>query len=245
MTGAKLRINPIVASLMIGLALVYDLFKFLLSFIFMGWIVTIWSRSTFWFWFAFSGVSFMTPSKLQGAKIASMGVPAIIGMLPVISALPGETLGVVTTISIAYSEDMLENVTPEALGVMGKVLTKFKKRSKGDGLQTEKSEVAPTQNVNKSIIPPYPDTDRKSKTNQEKEEVNRNISEKKVTMQRERTRPDFDGIRNNIDKETGMRDSTQKVPPKQPQYQEFDQKSGRLIPTQIEREDSDDWPIAI
>ncbi len=126
MPNAKMRISPIVASFMIGLALVYDTLKFLLSFILMGWVVAIWSFLTFWFWFTYLGVSFMKPGKMRGAKIASLSVPAIIGILPFISALPGETLGVTTTIGIASAEDLTKGITPEVAQALGSGLKQFK-----------------------------------------------------------------------------------------------------------------------
>lgn len=130
----KFRISPIIASLMIGLALIYDLIKFLLSFILMGWIVALWSFLTFWFWFTYLGVSYMKPSKMQGAKIASLGLPAILGSLPLISALPAETLGVSTNIAAIYAEDILESISPEALKAIAKTIDNKNKPAGQDAL---------------------------------------------------------------------------------------------------------------
>jgi hypothetical protein len=125
--GLKLKISPMVAFFMIGVALIYDGIQFLLSFIFMGWLMSIWSQMTFWFWFSYLGVSFTKSSKLLGSKIAAMGLPAIMGLIPVLDALPAWTAGVATNIAIVYAEDLLSAITPKTLRSMGNALSKMKK----------------------------------------------------------------------------------------------------------------------
>lgn len=116
-----------IAFFMVGLALIYDLIKFLLSFILMGWVVALWSFLTFWFWFKYLGVSFLKPGRMRVAKITSLGAPAIIGVLPFISALPGETLGVATTIGVTSAEDMIEAITPQTAQALGSGLQQIKR----------------------------------------------------------------------------------------------------------------------
>ncbi len=120
---------------MIVTALILDGLKALLSFIFMGWLVSIWAQLTFWFWFAYLGVSFSKPGKMQGVKIASVSVPAVLGVLPIVSALPAWSTGVVMNLSAVYAEDLLEALSPATLQVTAKV-AKLASKKKGGATET-------------------------------------------------------------------------------------------------------------
>jgi len=131
----KLRISFIMSIFMIGTALIFDGFKALLDLItfgLVGWainpFINFWATMTFWFWFTYLGVSFMKSGKMLGAKIASIGLPSLIGLLPFISDLPLWTSGVIMNISIVYAEDMLEAFSPKTIQALSKSLSKFKKK---------------------------------------------------------------------------------------------------------------------
>lgn len=124
-----------VAFFMIGLALIFDGFKALLDLItfgLIGWainpFINFWATLTFWFWFTYLGVSFMKSGKMLGAKIASLGLPSLIGLLPFIGDLPLWTSGVIMNISIVYAEDMLEAFSPKTIQTLSKGLSKFKRK---------------------------------------------------------------------------------------------------------------------
>lgn len=146
MLGVKTRIGPIMAIFMIGVALIYDGAKFfinLITFGFLGWLINplinFWATMTFLFWFTYLGVSFFKKSKLQGAKIASMSVPSVIGLIPLIDSLPFWTSGVTTNIATVYAEDLVESLSPETLKSIATVVDKYKK-SKNRNLNQEKTQ---------------------------------------------------------------------------------------------------------
>ena len=133
---------------MVGVALIYDgtkAFVNLITFGFLGWIINpfinIWAQMTFLFWFTFLGVSFLKKGKLQGTKVAAMGAPSIVGLIPLVDSLPFWTSGVVTNIAVVYAEDMIESISPKTLQVMVKVAKKASKK-KGMGKNIEKQENA-------------------------------------------------------------------------------------------------------
>jgi hypothetical protein len=130
------------AIFMIGVALVYDGTKAFINLItlgLLGWLINpfinIWAQMTFLFWFTFLGVSFLKKGKMQGAKIAAMGVPSVIGLIPIIDSLPFWTSGVATNIAVIYAEDMIESLSPETLKSMGTIANKYKKYKNRHGMK--------------------------------------------------------------------------------------------------------------
>jgi len=77
--------------LMICVALFYDALQWLLGWIFMGWLVTIYAGLTFYVWFKIKGISFM---KLK--RLATFSGSFIIELIPVIGdVLPAWTASIV------------------------------------------------------------------------------------------------------------------------------------------------------
>lgn len=134
MNGLKLRIGFIMSIFMIGTALVIDGLKAfieLITFGVLGWainpFINFWGQLTFFFWFTYLGVSFFKPGKMQGAKIASMAIPSIIGLLPWIDALPFWTSGVIINLAAVYAEDLVEPFSTETIKNVSIIINKIKK----------------------------------------------------------------------------------------------------------------------
>lgn len=144
----NLRIHPIIATFMIVVALIYDVFKIvieILSLGFLGWIINpfinFWAQMTFLFWFTYLGISFIKPSKMRGARIASMGIPSIVGLLPLVGDLPLWTSSVLTNLATIYAEDMVSTYSPQALQAMAGSLGKINGNSQmGTGTKNESVE---------------------------------------------------------------------------------------------------------
>lgn len=77
------ELSSITIALMVGTAVFFDVLQWLMAFIFMDWLVGLFAFMTFWLWFKLNGISFMTPK-----RGATMGVSALIEMIPFLSALP-------------------------------------------------------------------------------------------------------------------------------------------------------------
>jgi hypothetical protein len=138
MNSPNVRIGFVMSALMISVALIYDGLKALIDLItfgFIGWLVNpfinIWAQMTFFFWFTFLGVSFLKPGKMLGPKIASMGIPSLIGLLPLVGDLPLWTSGVITNLAVVYAEDMVDSFSPRSLQTLAKGINKLKKGAKG------------------------------------------------------------------------------------------------------------------
>lgn len=74
---------------MIGTALFFDFLQFLLSFIFMGWLVGLFAGLTFWWWFRQHGISFQKPSRW-----GSFAITYLIEVIPGLGAIPAWTFEV-------------------------------------------------------------------------------------------------------------------------------------------------------
>ena len=79
MQGEKKGLNNTTIALMISVALFFDALQWLLAFIFMGWLVTIFAGLTFYVWFKIRGMSFMKPK-----RFATFGGSFIVELIPVI-----------------------------------------------------------------------------------------------------------------------------------------------------------------
>lgn len=60
-----------------------------------------------------------------------MSVPVVLGALPVISALPAWTTGVIVNLAAVYAEDLLESLTPTTLQVIAKAAKVVSKKKRG------------------------------------------------------------------------------------------------------------------
>ncbi len=77
--------------LMVSVAFFYDALQWLLGWIFMGWLVTIFAGLTFYVWFKSKGMSFMKPK-----RFAAFGGSFIVEFIPVIGdILPAWTAAIV------------------------------------------------------------------------------------------------------------------------------------------------------
>ena len=65
--------------LMVAVALFFDALQWLLGFIFMGWLVSIFAWLTFYVWFKINGISFMKPK-----RFITFGGSFIIELIPVV-----------------------------------------------------------------------------------------------------------------------------------------------------------------
>lgn len=75
----KKGLNNTTIVLMVSVALFYDALQWLLTFIFMGWLVGIFAGLTFYVWFKLRGLSFMKPK-----RFATFGGSFILELIPVV-----------------------------------------------------------------------------------------------------------------------------------------------------------------
>ncbi|MEX0919412.1 MAG: hypothetical protein WDZ64_01525 [Parcubacteria group bacterium] len=71
---------------MISTAFFFDVLQWLLTFIFMGWLVSVFAFLTFYVWFKMYGMNFMTPK-----RFGAMGGGFIIELIPVLNVIPAWT----------------------------------------------------------------------------------------------------------------------------------------------------------
>ena len=91
MAGEKKGLNNTTIALMVSVALFYDALQWLLGWIFMGWLVTIFAGLTFYVWFKMRGMSFMSPK-----RFTAFGGSFIVEFIPVIGdVLPAWTACIV------------------------------------------------------------------------------------------------------------------------------------------------------
>lgn len=91
MDAKEKGLSNITISLMVIVALFFDLLQWLLGWIFMGWSVSIFAWLTFYIWFKTKGISFMKPKRL-----AAFGGSFIIELIPVLGdILPTWTAAVI------------------------------------------------------------------------------------------------------------------------------------------------------
>ncbi|MBI2100643.1 MAG: hypothetical protein HYT47_01320 [Candidatus Vogelbacteria bacterium] len=112
MGGGKIqyRIPVWESSLMIAVAVIYDLVQIALTWLlgwlglgFIGaWLMTLWAGLTFGLWFTLKGASIM-----NGRRAASFGLGAIIEAIPLLNALPGWTVSTIISLSVTRAEDIL------------------------------------------------------------------------------------------------------------------------------------------
>jgi len=111
MPEEKKGLNNTTIVLMICVALFYDVLQWLLGWIFMGWLVSIFAGLTFYTWFKIRGMSFMKPK-----RFLSFGGSFIVELIPGI----GDILPTWTA-SIIYLalDSKIKKVAP-VLGIMKK-----------------------------------------------------------------------------------------------------------------------------
>lgn len=104
------RISAFESGLMIAVAVIYDLIQIALTWLlgwlgigFIGsWLMTLWAGMTFGLWFTLKGASI-----ISGKRAASLGIGAIIEVIPLLNALPGWTVSVIISLSVTRAEDIL------------------------------------------------------------------------------------------------------------------------------------------
>ena len=90
MPEEKKGLNNTTIALMISVAIFYDVLQWLLAFIFMGWLVSIFALLTFYVWFKMKGMSFMKPK-----RFAAFGGSFIVELIPIINILPAWTFAII------------------------------------------------------------------------------------------------------------------------------------------------------
>lgn len=96
---------------MICVALFYDVLQWLLGWLLMGWLVTIFYGLTFYVWFKSYGISFMTPK-----RFAAFGGSFIIELIPIV----GDILPTCTaTVIYLILDSKIKKVVP-GLDIMKK-----------------------------------------------------------------------------------------------------------------------------
>lgn len=91
---------------MVIVALFFDAIQWLLAFILMDWIVSIYAFLTFYIWFKIKGMSFMRPK-----RILTMGGSLIVELVPILSTLPTWTFAVVVLVADMKAKEVLSSPT--------------------------------------------------------------------------------------------------------------------------------------
>jgi hypothetical protein len=113
MDGKEKGLQSHTIAFMIMTALFFDFLQFLLSFIWMGWLVGLFAGFTFWWWFRQHGISFSKPSQW-----GSFALAFIIEVIPVVGDLPAWTLEVgYLAISSKAKEIVADNVPGAAKAI--------------------------------------------------------------------------------------------------------------------------------
>lgn len=87
------KLSSTTITLMIGTAAFLDVLQWLMAFLFMDWVVTIFAYMTFWLWFIMKGIKLLTPK-----RFALQSGTLLIEMIPFVAALPAISCMVVLTI---------------------------------------------------------------------------------------------------------------------------------------------------
>ncbi len=98
-TNTAPQISSIWATIMVGVALCFDIIVFLINLIpilgqVVGMIIGFIAYLIFWLWFTLKGVSLMRPK-----RAAAMGTGFLISLIPILNMLPEITISVVITIA--------------------------------------------------------------------------------------------------------------------------------------------------
>lgn len=104
MPNQEPQLSNIDTMLMTGTALFFDLLQWLLNFVALHWVVTIFAYMTFFLWFYMKGIKIFTPKKLA---VATGGF--VVEAIPIISALPTITAMVVATIINTKGQKILSS----------------------------------------------------------------------------------------------------------------------------------------
>ncbi len=115
-------------AVMIATALFYDGLQFLLNFIFMGWLVSIFAFMHFYFWFKIRGMTFMKPKR----AIAMWG-GFIFELIPILSSLPAWTATVTVLILDAKAKKIIAKVPGGAAVVNTSNVLQFKQKQGAAG----------------------------------------------------------------------------------------------------------------
>lgn len=99
LSGHGSKISNATFGLMIATALFYDLLSIVPV---VNWFVAIFAWLTFALWFMILGVGLISPK-----KVATWGSSAVIGVIPVLAAIPELTLAVIITVILIRAEDEL------------------------------------------------------------------------------------------------------------------------------------------
>lgn len=111
MPEEKKGLNNTTIVLMVSVALFYDALQWLLGWIFMGWLVSIFAWLTFYVWFKTRGMSFMTPKRL-----ATFGGSFIIELIPIVGDVLPTWTAAITYLAL---DSKIKKVAP-GLGIMKK-----------------------------------------------------------------------------------------------------------------------------
>ncbi len=117
MSGEKPKgLSNVTVILMIITALFFDLLQFLLSYIYMDWLVGIFAGLTFFLWFLMKGIKLLKPKRL-----AALGGASIVEMVPIpfIASLPAWTAAVVYTALDSKIKAAIPGADMTKLGVNG------------------------------------------------------------------------------------------------------------------------------
>ena len=117
-------------ALMVCTALFFDVLQWLLAFVFMDWLVSIFAFLTFFVWFKLYGMKFMTPKRL-----ATMGGAFIIEIVPILAALPAWT-GAVVVLILDYKAKKILGATAQPIQQKGPPLPKRPARPTMEHIRT-------------------------------------------------------------------------------------------------------------
>lgn len=109
------RVSAITLFFMIMISIVLDGVQFLLTLTVVGalfaWLVTALAMCIFGVWFLLLGINYFSGRK-AGLKMASMFSSVVIELVPILSALPGITIGVLGVVAASRLEDREDKTSP-------------------------------------------------------------------------------------------------------------------------------------
>lgn len=108
MGEVRYRVSGVSLGFMLALAAIFDLLQFLLTLTVVGalfsWLVTAIAVTIYAIWFLLLGVNYFSGRKAASKMIAAL-TTAVVEFIPLVSALPTITIGVLAIALISRSED--------------------------------------------------------------------------------------------------------------------------------------------
>lgn len=250
-----LRVGAFTSVLMVATALIYDGFQALVDLItlgLLGWIINplinFWSFMTFTFWFYLKGIRFVKPG-----KALTVGATTIIEFLPFLSDLPTWTAAVTVILAQTYAEDIVRQISPDSLQALNKVLNNSKRKTGSKSSEKERYDksgenkdrtVEQKSSLKENNLESIRGEEGSEENNDStiKRQVGGDIKEPNNKTAREKPETELQAQKR---KDENWEERQKRWFERGAGYSEFDQKTGKMVSSNLDQDDSEDWPIAI